>query len=135
MSPNSSQTPFEPKYRAKHMSCDIRQNSFIESCYSKIHLSHFVVQLRNAYLQLWWISFRVKIPFGLRFHSEWYSCFIRSEINIRRAISFGVNSIFVKFHSAWIYYLWNFIRREFNICEISFGMNSVFVKFHSAWHS
>ena len=39
------------------MRCDICQNSFIKSCYSKLHLFHFVVQLCNAYLQLWRITF------------------------------------------------------------------------------
>ena len=59
---------------------------------------------------------RLAISFGVifMFHSEWnrYSpCnFIWGEFNICE-ISFGMNSIFVKFHSAWIQYLWNFIWR------------------------
>ena len=68
------------------MRCDIRQNSFIELCYSELHLFHLVVQLYNAYLQLGRFSFRKK------FHSA--RNFIRHEI------SFGT-----KFHLAR-----NFIR-------------------------
>ena len=63
------------------MRCDIRQNSFIELCYSELHLYRLVMQLCNAYLQSW------RISFGKKFHSA--RNFIRQEI------SFGK-----KFHSA-----------------------------------
>ena len=70
------------------MRCDIRQNSFIELCYSELHLFYLVVQLCNAYLQSWRISFGIKISFGTKFNSV---------LNfIRQEISFGK-----KFHSAW----------------------------------
>ena len=101
-----------------NMRCDIRQNSFIELCYSELHLFHLVVQLCNAYWQLGRLLFgkkfhsvrnfiRQQISFGTKFHS--------ARIFIRHEISFGKN-----FHSA----------RNFIPQEISFG-----TKFHSAGHS
>ena len=56
------------------MRCDIRQNSFIELCYSELHLFHLVVQLCNAYLQLGRFSSGTKFYsarnlFGTKFHS------------------------------------------------------------------